>query len=96
MTANDEHLQAIADNVTEEGLRFFGAEFEHLDTGESFTVTVSKTSAIRELNDRVKILEAALADSLKELKNYEKTAGKMSYTRCRRKYLKLLPIEQGA
>lgn len=54
------HLQSLAEHVTEEGLNFVGAEFDHLETGESFTVTVAKTSTVKELNDRAKLLESVL------------------------------------
>ena len=89
-TEYETHLQALAEHVTEEGLNFVGAEFDHLETGESFTVTVAKTSTVKELNDRVKLLEDALSQALNELRSYEKTAGKMPYTRSRKKFLKLL------
>lgn len=41
-------------------------------------------------NDR---LREALKESLSELKNYEITTGKMSFTKSRKKYLKLLKVD---
>ena len=50
----------------------------------------SMQNMIDDKNARIKELEKALTESLNELRRYEKTAGKMPYTKCRRKYLKLL------
>lgn len=38
----DAQLQEIAEYITESGLSFSGAEFEHMPTGEDFVVTVSR------------------------------------------------------
>ena len=57
----DSLLQGIAEDITNEGLNYTGAEFEHIETGELFSITVAKESAERKLTERIKELETHLS-----------------------------------
>ncbi len=64
-------------------------EFEVAVNDDQFG-SCSIVAVAQAASDRIKELERALTNSLIELKSYEKTAGKMPYTKSRRKYFKLI------
>ena len=63
----DKQLQEIAEEVTKHGLNFCGAEFDHLETGETFTITVSRNSSVREMQSEVFVLRAQLKEAQETL-----------------------------
>lgn len=52
----DKELQSIADKITEYGLNYGGALFEHNETGEEFVITVTKANHMHDKAERVEEL----------------------------------------
>ena len=59
----NEDLSRVAEHITEQGLNFFGAEFEYLETGETFNITVSKVAALKTLNEENQKLQEQIVES---------------------------------
>lgn len=71
----DYELQSISDAMTITGLNFCGGVFEHLDTGEEFTLTIAKRSSIRDIDEINQKLVKENVELRKQLKDSHEWLG---------------------
>ena len=47
----DKELQSIAESISKDGIQFCGGVFECIETGEEFTLTIARGSALKRLSE---------------------------------------------